>query len=208
MLNLEAVGRADVITDPFPFLAASGVVPLEDLQTIANTFPPIDQPGIFPLSELTYGTAFAHLIDDLTGPELTGLLEQKFDMQLSDKPLMITVRGRCQAKDGRIHTDSTDKLLTCLLYLNDTAWSGDGGRLRLLRDGRDLDSTIAEVPPDFGNFVAFKRTDNSWHGHARFVGPRRYVMINWLRSDMALARNVGRHRLSAWFKRWGLARGY
>jgi hypothetical protein len=208
LLNLEAVGRADVVTDPFPYLSASGVVPPDDLQNIANTFPPIDQPGIFPLSELTYGTAFARLIDDLTGPELTRLLEQKFDMQLFDKPLMITVRGLCQAKDGRIHTDSKDKLLTCLLYLNDRAWSGDGGRLRLLRDGRDLNSAIAEVAPDFGNFVAFKRTDNSWHGHARFVGPRRYVMVNWLRSDMALAKNVGRHRLSAAFKRWGLARGY
>ena len=121
---------------------------------------------------------------------------------------MITVRGHCQKKDGRIHTDSKDKLVTCLLYLNDPSWSPQGGRLRLLRNGKDLNSTIAEVPPEGGNFVAFKRTENSWHGHEPFEGQRRYIMFNWLQSDVALAKNLGRHRLSAVFKRMGLFDGY
>ena len=32
---------------------------------------------------------------------------------------MITVRGRCAAKDGRIHTDTPTKLITVLIYFND-----------------------------------------------------------------------------------------
>ena len=68
--------------------------------------------------------------------------------------------------------------------------------MRLLRQGDDLDSVIAEVPPDGGSFVAFRRTDNSWHGHAPFEGPRRYIMFNWLRSNAAMAVNTGRHTLS------------
>jgi len=57
---------------------------------------------------------------------------------------MITVRGHAQSKDGRIHTDTKDKVATCLLYLNG-AWDEGGGRLRVLRSGHDLEDYIAEV---------------------------------------------------------------
>jgi hypothetical protein len=113
---------------------------------------------------------------------------------------MITVRGRCRASDGQIHTDSTSKVVTCLLYLNDP-WGEAGGRLRLLRDPGNIDSTIAEVPPNGGTLVAFRRTDNSWHGHKPFEGERRYVMFNWVVSQAALDRELGRHKLSAKLKR-------
>ncbi len=113
---------------------------------------------------------------------------------------MITVRGHCARRDGRIHTDSTDKIVTCLLYLNDS-WAEDGGRLRLLRNGHDIDDDITEMPPNGGTFVAFRRSDNSWHGHLPFEGPRRYVMFNWVRSEAVLMKNLGRHTLSARLKR-------
>ena len=204
MLNLDALSAAPIHTDPFPFLAASGVVNPWAVKQISADFPAIDKPGVFPLSKLRYGPAFERLIEDINGRDLEALLELKFGVTLSDKPLMITVRGRCQSKDGRIHTDSKDKFLTCLLYLNDGDWDAEGGRLRLLRDGDDLNSVIAEVPPVGGNFVAFMRTDRSWHGHEPFEGPRRYVMFNWMRSEAAKAVNLGRHTLSAAFKGAGL----
>jgi hypothetical protein len=208
LLNLQALAPAPVAREPFPYMTAANVLNEDDLRRIAADFPAIDKPGVFPLSSLSYGPAFASLIEDIRGPDLEALLGERFGMDLSDKALMITVRGRCQARDGRIHTDSKDKLLTCLLYLNDPTWDQDGGRLRLLRDGQSLDNPIAEAPPDGGSFVAFKRTANSWHGHAPFEGPRRYVMFNWLRSNAALAKNIGRHRLSAMFKRFGGGDGY
>ena len=208
MLNFNALAEATVVCEPFPYLSASDVVQDDALQCISSDFPKIDQPGVFPLSELDYGGAFASLIEDIQGDELEALLEDKFGMTLSDKPLMITVRGRCQKKDGRIHTDSKDKILTCLLYLNDRDWREDGGRLRLLRDGKSLDNMIAEVSPQGGNFVAFKRTDLSWHGHAPFEGKRRYVMFNWMSSDIALGKNLGRHKLSSFAKKLGLYGGY
>jgi len=206
VLNFDALSRASVATEPFPYLAATDVLDMPVIERISRDFPIIESPGVYPLSELRYGEAFAQLISEINGEKLESLLESKFDLDLSDKPLMITVRGRCQKKDGRIHTDSKDKILTCLLYLNDHSWNADGGRLRLLRDGKDLNSTIAEVPPLGGNFVAFKRTENSWHGHEPFEGPRRYVMFNWVRSEVALAKNLGRHKLSALAKRFGFQR--
>jgi hypothetical protein len=207
VLNFDILGKTPVATEPFPYMAAANILDASSLDEIAAAFPLIEKPGIFPLSELDYGEAFARLIEDIQGARLEGVMSEKFGIDLSDKPLMVTVRGHCQKKDGRIHTDSKDKLVTCLLYLNAPQWKEEGGCLRLLRNGGNLTDMIAEVPPNGGSFVAFKRTDNSWHGHAPFVGQRRYVMFNWVRSEVALAKNLGRHKLSAVFKRLGLIGG-
>ena len=208
MLNLEVLGKATVASAPFPYVAVSNALDEVSLARISRDFPAITQPGVFPLSDLRYGAAFDELIQDLQGPAFQALVAEKFDIDLAGRPLMITVRGQCQKRDGRIHTDSKDKLVTGLLYLNDAGWRPQGGRLRLLRDGRNLTSAIAEIPPDGGNLVLFRRTENSWHGHEPFEGPRRYVMFNWLRSDAALVKNVGRHKISAAFKRLGAGDGY
>lgn len=200
MLDLDAIRRAAVATDPFSYLATGGVLTHSALGHIQRDFPEISQPGIFPLEELTPGPAFNELIEEIRAPELEAVLEEKLDVELSDLPLMITVRGHCHRRDGKIHTDSTDKVVTCLLYLNQP-WESGGGRLRLLRNGTDIEDYITEIPPDGGTLVAFKRSDNSWHGHLPFEGQRRYVMFNWVRSSAALSRNVLRHRVSASLKR-------
>ena len=92
---------------------------------------------------------------------------------------MVTVRARARASDGKIHVDSTAKFVTSLLYLN-RPWANAGGRLRFLHGPGDIENYIAEVPPDAGTLVAFRRTENSWHGHKPFEGERRYVMFNWM----------------------------
>lgn len=208
MLDLDVLSKTPVVTEPFPYMAAGDVLSASDVDAIARDFPSISKPGIFPLSELEYGEAFSDLIESINSSALEKLMEKKFGLDLSDKPLMVTVRGFCQKKDGRIHTDSKDKILTCLLYLNDTQWLSTGGCLRLLRDGKNLSDVIVEIPPKGGHFVAFLRTDQSWHGHAPYVGQRRYIMFNWVRSDAVLAKNLGRHKLSAMFKRIGLFDSY
>lgn len=200
MLDLDVLRRADVAQQPFSFFQARNVLDRAALDAIGRDFPDIAQPGIFPLEELQPGAAFNALIEEIRGAALEELMEEKLGVELADLPLMVTVRGHCHRRDGRIHTDSTDKVVTCLLYLNEP-WQGSGGRLRLLRNGSDIEDYIAEIPPDGGTLVAFKRSDNSWHGHLPFEGPRRYVMFNWVRSNAALSRNVLRHRMSASIKR-------
>ena len=184
---------------PFPFVAASGLLPPDALAAVTRDFPAIDDPGLFPLSALSYGPAFARLVEELRTPEFAALIGGKLGLDLIELPLMITVRGRCAPRDGRAHTDSKDKVATGLLYLNGPGWSDRGGRLRLLRS-RNLSDTIMEVPPVGGSLVAFRRTDASWHGHEPFDGERRYVMFNWVRSAPALGRNLTRHRVSVAFK--------
>lgn len=200
MIEFDRIAATEVCRQPFSFFLVRDVLSPDALSEVRKDFPAITQPGVYPLKELTYGAAFERLIDDIRSRRLEEMLEEKFEVALADKPLMITVRGYCARRDGRIHTDSTDKIVTCLLYLNDD-WGEDGGRLRLLRNGHDIEDVIAEVPPNGGTLVAFKRSDNSWHGHLPYEGPRRYVMFNWVRSEAALMKNIGRHTLSARLKR-------
>ncbi|MEQ1576967.1 MAG: 2OG-Fe(II) oxygenase [Hyphomicrobium sp.] len=199
MIDLEAVRRAPVAREPFEFFSVGTVLRDQDLDAIRADFPKIEKPGVFPLAALEYGPAFRRLIDEINSPRLAKVVGERFGVDLTGLPLMITVRGQAQSKDGRIHTDTADKVVTCLLYLNDK-WDESGGRLRLLRRGDDLEDYAAEIPPNGGAFAAFKVSKNSWHGHKPFTGQRRYVMFNWVRSDAALARQLGRHKFSAWIK--------
>ncbi len=199
MINFEALSRSGVAREPFPFFTTQNVLSVEDLAAVRADFPPIRKPGIFPLSELTYGPAFAELIEDIRSRELEEIMEEKYGVDLSDMPLMITVRGRARRKDGRIHNDTRTKVVTCLLYLNEI-WDEREGRLRLLRRPDDLEDYVAEIPPTGGTFASFLRTENSWHGHKPCVGDRRYVMFNWMSSRAALENELGRHRLSARIK--------
>jgi Rps23 Pro-64 3,4-dihydroxylase Tpa1-like proline 4-hydroxylase len=113
---------------------------------------------------------------------------------------MFTVRGECRSTDGKIHTDSTTKLITVLLYMNEK-WDKDGGRLRILRSGTDLEDYVEEVPPHGGTLLVFRRSENSWHGHLPFDGPRRAVQMNWVTDQSVVAREQGRHRLSSTIKK-------
>jgi hypothetical protein len=60
-----------------------------------------------------------------------------------------------------------------------------------------LNDYLAEIQPNGGTLASFLRAENSWHGHEPYVGERRYVMFNWMTSQAALDRELGRHRFSA-----------
>jgi SM-20-related protein len=91
-----------------------------------------------------------------------------------------------------------------------SSWEAPGGRLRLLRSGDDLDDMIAEIPPIEGTMLAFKRAQNSWHGHKPFVGVRRVVQFNWVTSEKDQRIAMLRHHTSSAVKRLvdALCRGW
>jgi hypothetical protein len=200
LLTLDAFRNAPLIRKPFPYLIVPGFIADQARQILLADFPAIERTGSFPVSELQYGPGFAALLDELRGPELARAMEAKFEIDLSGRPTMITVRGRCRKSDGRIHTDSANKIITCLLYAN-VEWNESGGCLRLLRNGNDLEARIEEVRPLWGTLVAFRRADNSFHGHLPFEGVRRVIQLNWVREQEVADRELARHRRSAWFKR-------
>ena len=199
-LNLEALAAAPASHEPFDYLILKDFVRPEQAAAIGRDYPTIDKPGSFTPEDVNVGGAVAALIDELDGPAFRAAIEKKFDLDLSGYPTLFTVRGMCGEGDGQIHTDSKTKIVTVLLYLNE-AWAPDGGRLRLLRGGENLDDVITEVPPDFGTLLVFVRSENSWHGHKPFAGPRRVLQMNWVASTRSAAWHQFRHRVSAAVKR-------
>jgi hypothetical protein len=197
--DFEQLASVEVEPSPFPFLIVPGFVRREARNAVAADFPDVPATGSFPLQGLQFGPAFAALIGALTGSQIANLLAAKFSIDLKDRPVMATVRGRTGAKDGQIHTDSTSKLITLLLYMNDGR-SAERGRLRLLRSPNDLDDFAAEAPPDPGTLVVFRNGPTAWHGFETFEGQRRVIQVNWVTSPGVARREQARHRLSAFFK--------
>jgi SM-20-related protein len=199
-LDLEAFRRTALVLDPFPFLVVPGFVSQPMRAVLARDYPDIPEPGSFPIADLDFGPAFAGFVAELEGPAVRAAFAEKFGVDLANRPTMITARGQARAADGRIHTDTPTKLITVLIYMNES-WEAPGGRLRLLRSRDSLDDVIAEVPPAAGTLLAFRVTPHSWHGHTPVSGPRRVIQLNWVDNEAVVRRERLRHGLSARVKR-------
>jgi hypothetical protein len=199
-LRLEALRATPLVSEPFPHLVVPGFVSAAGLAEINADYPQISSPGSFPTDQLVFGKAFQALLDELESDRFREAFARKFAIDLSGRPTITTVRGRCDPSDGKIHTDSKTKIITVLIYMN-PSWEQPGGRLRLLRSARNLGDMIVEVPPVAGTLLAFKRSNNSWHGHEPFSGERRVIQFNWLTSQGNRQIAMLRHQTSASFKR-------
>ena len=195
-IDLAAFQATPLRRQPFDHLVVTGFVRPEALPGVNADFPKISHPGSFQIGALDAGPAFAALIEELQSAEMRAGVEEKFGLDLARRPLACTLRGRCRADDGRIHTDCASKILTVLIYLQPD-WTAEGGRLRLLRSADDIEDYVVEVPPQAGMMLAFRCARNAWHGHKPFEGERRSIQLNWLTNRAVLWREHWRHRLSA-----------
>ncbi len=199
-LQIEKLRAAKLETDPFEYVVAPAILNAVSLRWINATFPAIAKGGSYPIESLDSSLAINEVIDELDGPEFERAIAEKFGIDLARKPKMYSLRGWVGAKDGQIHTDSKDKIITVLLYLNES-WPHAGGRLRVLRNGTDLENFVTEVSPDNGTLLVFRRADNSWHGHHPFEGQRRTLQMNWMTSEASKGFHSIRHKLSAAIKK-------
>ncbi len=199
LIDFNAFARTPLVRDPFDHLVIPGFVPRDAAIAAAAAFPGPDLPGVLPVPGDLPANAFGDLIRLLHHPRTSAAFGAKFGLALDPATLMVTLRARTRPVDGQIHTDSTSKVVTALIYLNPD-WSNQGGRLRLLRGPGDIEDMIAEVPPFAGTLIAFRRTDRSWHGHQPFDGQRRAIMFNWMVDAAAARRESRRHAMTAGLK--------
>jgi len=200
LLNLDALNSTRVNQLPYPYLVVENAIHADALGDLLNDFPDIGHGGSFALESIDVKPVYSELTEEFAGEELRRVLEEKFAVDLADRPVMVTARGYSRAKDGSIHTDSKTKLLTLLLYLND-CWQEKTGNLRILNNGNDLNDYTQEIPAQAGTLLVFKVTDNCWHGYLPFEGKRCSLQINYVVSDAAANKHNKLHRLSAKFKK-------
>ncbi len=199
-LDFEALASTPLAREPFDHVIVPGFVKKAALPAIHQAYPDTGGPGSFPYQALDIDPVFGGVIDALQGPDMRAAVERVFGLDLAGRPTTVTVRGECRERDGKIHPDSAEKIITVLIYMN-PPWEESGGRLRLLRSADNIDDYAVEVPPDEGTLLAFRRSDTSFHGHKPFSGQRRAIQLNWVTDLKYANRERRRHAVSAFFKR-------
>jgi SM-20-related protein len=199
--DFDLLERTKLERDPFDFVVVPDFIRAEKFAGVVADYPAVPGPGSHPPAELKIHGEFEKVMEELRGAKFRAAIERKFAIDLAGRPTMYTVRGFVREKDGAIHTDSTTKIITVLLYMNER-WQEDAGRLRLLRGPDNLDDYVAEVPPYGGTLLVFKRADNSWHGHKPIAGPRRAIQLNWVTSQEVVDSEQRRHQVSTRFKKF------
>ena len=197
-IDLERFERTPLQREPFSWVVTPGFVCAGALARICAAYPKL-KGGSYPLESLEIPPSLQALIAALDTDAFEDAVARKFDVTLAGRPKFYSLRGYCRLKDGKIHTDSMDKIITILVYFHET-WEHERGRLRLLRDGHDMENHIAEISPAGGTLLAFRRSAASWHGHPPFEGVRRALQMNWMESQGAKGFSSWRHRFSAWLK--------
>ena len=205
LLDPARLDRTDTLLrhTPFPFLIAHGQLPEQARAALERDFPKYAEAGFFPYNEKECGAAIQHLVAAATAPAFASAVGAKLGIEnLGQYPTLVTLCGSMNRRHGTIHTDSKSKVATVLIYLNASWHDTSDGCLRFLSKGDDIDATIApEIKPLYGEFVIFKRTDHSFHGHLPYEGERRVIQIAWLTSEAEKLRKTQRGTATRFFKK-------
>jgi len=204
VLDFDALRAATVSNDPFAHILLQHFVKPEALPAVFAALPPMKGRGSFPIEALKLGPAAKAAIAGLQSGTFRQIVAEKFGLDLKNAPSMTTLRGNSDVQDGQIHTDSSAKRVTILLYLNPSdgaAWARQEGCLRLLRGPDDLENYAAEVPPVDGTLLVFPNGPTTWHGHKQYIGQRYVVQMNYMTTSAKAKAEMRRHHLSAFIKR-------
>ena len=219
LLDPSRFDRPDTLVqhEPFPFMVAHGQLPEEARGDLDRDFPRYPSAGFFPWDPADCGPTINALVEQLTAPDFANLVGGNLGIEnLGRYPTLVTLCRLLNKRHGTIHTDSKSKVATALLYLNPQWPDTSDGCLRFLGKIDDIDAMVApELPPLYGEFAVFRRSDISFHGHLPYEGERRVIQVAWLTSEEEKLRKTRRGKFSRLFKklfgkldtRYGAGRG-
>src|SRR4029078_8787067 len=95
-LSYAAIARTPLHRDPFEYVIVPNCIERDALAKVVADFPVVPGPGSHPPSELAARGHFAALLKELEGPMFRAAVEQKFGIDLEQRPTMCTVRGYLQ----------------------------------------------------------------------------------------------------------------
>ncbi len=180
-------------TEPYGHVLVEGFVRKPVQAALIRDYPEITGPGNVEPGDVPQGPAFDALIAELESDRFKNAIGKKFGIDLSRTEPTIGLRSFAEATDGRIHHDHRSKLITLLLYFNES-WDSPGGKLRICRSEHDIEDYATEVEPLSGTLIAFHNTPTSWHGHKQHVGIRRMLQLSFrdMSGTVGLERKVSR----------------
>jgi hypothetical protein len=198
-LLIDRIGASAVVQGaPFPLVIAHDVLDPAAEKNLAEDFPRYRGAGFFPHVDADCGPAVNALVRELTTADFADQVGRLLGIQrLSQYPVLVTICRALNLRHGTIHTDSQSKIASALVYLNPQWVPSHAGCLRFLASGNDIEALVApEIKPLYGMLTAFRRTDNSFHGHLPYAGERHVIQVAWLSDVAAVHRKTRRGRLS------------
>jgi len=130
--------------------------------------------------------SWRRLAEDLLSPAYREAMSRLTGVDLSALPIEANVFHYGRSAWLGPHVDLKDKVVTHVLYFNETWDEADGGCLMILRSP-DMNEVEKVAPPLIGNSAVLVRSDNSWHAVSRVRDEcrmsRRSLALTFYRPD-------------------------
>jgi Predicted proline hydroxylase len=159
-------------------------------------------------------SAWRALANDFLSPAYRAAMSSLTGLDLSTAPLEVNVFHYPPGGSLGPHPDLRDKIVTHVLYFNESWNDDDGGCLTILRSSNPED-VVRTVSPVVGNSAVLVRSDNSWHAVTPVVKSCRLsrrsltstfyhpgsVSTMWPPGDVTPLHDYNPSRLERWWNR-------
>lgn len=165
--NLFLPEHAAALAATFPrdhFKTVSGYGGEKDYEYEARALIDMEKQTIQHPEELT--NEWLSLAQDLLSSGYRNAISSLTGCDLTTAPIEVNVFHYGPGASLGPHPDLPDKLVTHIIYFNQSWNRQDGGCLSILRDD-NIASVVAEIEPIAGNSAILVRADNSWHAVSR-----------------------------------------
>ena len=184
MIDLTRFARETLQREPYAWAAINNLFSRRDGAALAESFPcdhfkivkgydgekdyeyearaliPMGAYDVSHSDELS--SAWLALAHDLLSPDYRVAMSLLTERDLTSAPMEVNVFHYGPRARLGPHADLRDKLVTHVLYFNQS-WEGvEGGCLNILRSADPTD-VAAEILPVVGNSAVLVRSENSWH---------------------------------------------
>jgi Rps23 Pro-64 3,4-dihydroxylase Tpa1-like proline 4-hydroxylase len=188
MLNIERIENQTLQTQPYRWAFLDRLFTPADAAALAGTFPRdqfknvsgydgekeyeyvarslIHMGASAPTHTSGLSVSWQRLAADLLSIPYRAAMSRLTGTDLTDAPMEVNVVHYGAGARMGPHVDLRQKIVTQVLYFNETWNPDDGGCINILRSS-DACDVAAQVPPIVGNSVALVRSDRSWHSVTR-----------------------------------------
>jgi Rps23 Pro-64 3,4-dihydroxylase Tpa1-like proline 4-hydroxylase len=184
IIDVNRISQARLQTEPFRWAAVSQLFTAADAAALAATFPRdhfkrvADHAGekkheyevrsLIRMSatsvseEKQLSGAWQALAHDFLSPSYRSAMSELIGVDLSDAEFEVNAFHYPPGGLHGAHTDHADKIVTHVLYFNES-WNDDDGGCLLILKSPNLQDTVAHVSPLVGNSAVLVRSNDSWH---------------------------------------------
>jgi SM-20-related protein len=184
MIDLNRISQQHLETEPYEWAVIDGLFSSLDAADLAATFPrdhfkrlsdyggekdfEYEARALIGMGEQSISRpeelsgSWRALANDFLSPDYRTALSSLIGVDLSTAPLEVNVFHYPPGGSLGAHPDLRDKIVTHILYFNQTWNDEDGGCLTILSSPDPAD-IVRTVSPVAGNSAVVVRSDDSWH---------------------------------------------